>query len=1312
MKTVYKRLLAFLLLLVVASSPFLLGFVAINLAATKDQIRQFAIETFDTDIEIRGALQLRLGLHPRLSAAEISVGSPDDSFSRLVDIEKLEIKLGFLALLTGDIHLSMLEASGVSIDYCPLWLPQVESAQGRNERPSFAVDNLHIENILPHCKQANKQLGFRVTNADLKGVASLDKPMKISVLGTIENEAFELTASSTSLNSLLNSLFDTGLSKPAHIPFSIMLKALSAEAQIDGNIATSLSDPIVAANISLVIDSMNASTNAFGFTALPFEGVEFSSQLRLNQTEINLRQAELTFVHRLGQNRLEFEGSLKHFSTRPLVDVAVRMEQLDLALLNVAGQDAADRSDDWRMSDLSRWFTLMHEFDAQLALTVDAIVGLPLTVQTLTAGAKLDRGKLLIDQLELLLAGSKVQGSGGLNLNAVCPQLDTSLYISGLKLDSVKQAFFPAFDVGGEVRRLVVKSNSCGTSLTEFVETLSVHSVFTDIDYIYQGQQSRLDVNAVSLQFSSQQAGQLIFNGKLEGERVSGEIGFAATNKILSESFWPISFKAEGLDWLLLLNGDAAFIEGQARLQGRLNFDSERIGLLSSKANVVADNLLALKVDSSIGIDQGVLHLSEIDIKLGRSNLGGSFAWSLKEDDAVIVTNLHSSYLDAEELRGLIRNPSDLDNSDSPYNLGRSGAPDFSSKVGVDSWRNLDWMESWFDFPAVDFYFSADEIHNLNFDVEKLTVMGKVSKGVIDHAEMKLIVEEIEMEGFLDMNLLQENWVLDSQFDAHNVDIAKFLSRLDIETEDNIKAETLGFSVTSQGRSVFDLAINAKIESRLDALFWERNEIVGVGTDKLFLSSVEFVTRPTQATRGSGKGTLNGVPVSLFVQTPSIRSVADKDESLPFTLLLSSGEEVIMIDAIISQRNESHPVAELTISGQDLETINGELFAVQSPLADYQLQTVFVAEQDALRFSDIQARVGESVASGQLDIVLRDGKNQFSITATSPYVETNDFVLLLQDLRSLRSQSVDVGDAQVVGAKDLGSFMTLFYQKIEDLAASNVIDVQFDIDELRSNEKLLGRASFGMRMEGEEFQINPFSIDSANGTFEAQYKIKRVDDGVASEFNANIENFEFSELSSLLNPDSTDKGFIYLDASLTSQAPDWASLNSGLQGTFDLAIFPEGISADVLDLWASNLVWAILPALPGTAKEKQINCLAARFEVEGGVMTAQKLLMDTTDIIVHGRGNIDLAKREVDLLFSPQAKLEKYLSVSAPIQIKGPVDDFSARVPQGSFVMTAFRWYMNTIYVPYKWFSGERFPADGIATCYSAMGWQLPPSIE
>jgi hypothetical protein len=132
----------------------------------------------------------------------------------------------------------------------------------------------------------------------------------------------------------------------------------------------------------------------------------------------------------------------------------------------------------------------------------------------------------------------------------------------------------------------------------------------------------------------------------------------------------------------------------------------------------------------------------------------------------------------------------------------------------------------------------------------------------------------------------------------------------------------------------------------------------------------------------------------------------------------------------------------------------------------------------------------------------------------------------------------------------------------------------------------------------------------------------------------------------------------------------------------------------------------LLPSIDG--REKVMNCMVARFDVEDGVMEAKKVFMDSTDIIVRARGTIDLEGRKLNLLIIPQAKRERFFSVSAPLAVTGSFDDYHVYPAPLGFVTMLVRLYYGLIYVPWKWLTGERFPKDGVATCYHAMGWEAP----
>jgi uncharacterized protein involved in outer membrane biogenesis len=184
-------------------------------------------------------------------------------------------------------------------------------------------------------------------------------------------------------------------------------------------------------------------------------------------------------------------------------------------------------------------------------------------------------------------------------------------------------------------------------------------------------------------------------------------------------------------------------------------------------------------------------------------------------------------------------------------------------------------------------------------------------------------------------------------------------------------------------------------------------------------------------------------------------------------------------------------------------------------------------------------------------------------------------------------------------------------------------------------------------------------------------------------------------------------GLLYLDSKLSAQASETSDLKNRINGHFDLALFPKNLSANVLDLWASNLILALMSE--ADEDSKQTNCLTARFEVKDSIMQAKNLLLDSTDIILRGKGTINLSERRVDLIITPQAKREKFFSVSSPVSIQGPLENFEVELAGTGLVGTLFRWYTSLIYVPWKWLTGGGFPKDGIETCYNAMDWQLDP---
>ena len=94
------------------------------------------------------------------------------------------------------------------------------------------------------------------------------------------------------------------------------------------------------------------------------------------------------------------------------------------------------------------------------------------------------------------------------------------------------------------------------------------------------------------------------------------------------------------------------------------------------------------------------------------------------------------------------------------------------------------------------------------------------------------------------------------------------------------------------------------------------------------------------------------------------------------------------------------------------------------------------------------------------------------------------------------------------------------------------------------------------------------------------------------------------------------------------------------------------VSRLLVDLGGLDLGGALL----GTLKSKKtidIRCAAAAFKVEGGVMKAETLVLDTSDTNFAGTGTISLKDETLDVLLRPQPKDMTLGVLRTPLRISG-----------------------------------------------------------
>ena len=197
---------------------------------------------------------------------------------------------------------------------------------------------------------------------------------------------------------------------------------------------------------------------------------------------------------------------------------------------------------------------------------------------------------------------------------------------------------------------------------------------------------------------------------------------------------------------------------------------------------------------------------------------------------------------------------------------------------------------------------------------------------------------------------------------------------------------------------------------------------------------------------------------------------------------------------------------------------------------------------------------------------------------------------------------------------------------------------------------------------------------------------------------ANIDHFDYGVLARRVDPETGMGGVMSLDVLVDSTAPEMAGIMAHANGHFDFALLPENFSAEVFDMWAVNLISAIATEVDKD-EASEVNCVVVRLGLDAGLLTEKAVFMDTTQMSVAGKVDIDFKAQEIDIFMSPRAKRPEFFSLATPIKVHGSFDDFGVGVSKIRAARSAISFITSPIHVPIRRVFKKEVPADGREAC-------------
>jgi uncharacterized protein involved in outer membrane biogenesis len=423
-----------------------------------------------------------------------------------------------------------------------------------------------------------------------------------------------------------------------------------------------------------------------------------------------------------------------------------------------------------------------------------------------------------------------------------------------------------------------------------------------------------------------------------------------------------------------------------------------------------------------------------------------------------------------------------------------------------------------------------------------------------------------------------------------------------------------------------------------------------------------------------GEGTLNG---DRFTAQVTGGPLVDVDPRRPyaFDARLVAGATRLRLAGHID-----HPFSFAALSGQftlagpdlaDLYAVTGLALPSTPP---YSLAAGFARRNAHYALSNLHGLVGSSDLGGSFSV--DDG-------AGRPFVRA--------DLASRRLRLVDL--AAVVGGvpKHAAGNSLSPTQKVEyaRLKAEHRIlpDTHLDVTRVRGMDARVayraGSVEAGswpihalrldVSLDHGVLTADPLDLTLPQGRLAGTIRIDARRDVPADTVDLRLTNARLEHLMAAKPGASPPlEGGLYARARLSGTGDSVRAAAASANGAVTFVV-PGGqmrqTFAELMGIDAANGLYLLLTK---SRKDTPIRCGVADFQARAGVLTADRVVLDTGVVTVAGAGDIDLRDESLDLRLSGKPKKFRILRVNAPITVKGSLAqpkvgvDFVKAAPQAA----------------------------------------------
>jgi uncharacterized protein involved in outer membrane biogenesis len=424
--------------------------------------------------------------------------------------------------------------------------------------------------------------------------------------------------------------------------------------------------------------------------------------------------------------------------------------------------------------------------------------------------------------------------------------------------------------------------------------------------------------------------------------------------------------------------------------------------------------------------------------------------------------------------------------------------------------------------------------------------------------------------------------------------------------------------------------------------------------------------------RLNGKGVANGEPFNLAVIGQPLLDIR-VDEPYALTFAIRAARTNLNGKVTLAKAFDLASLRlDFAAAGEDLADLYHLTRLALPNTAPYRLTGHIYQNGTQVQLTDLSGKMGSSDLRGTITVETANKRPALTANLSSQSLNLSDVAPAFGTrVPGARTRgSIPEGKAPAAPKNKTDASAQLLFpnaqldpQRIRGMDA----DVHYHADSVQAQKIPFKHVALHLKLDNGVLSVDPVSLTLAEGRVDGTVRMDARDAVPNVSLDVRLTNVRLSQFHAK-GSEPAMEGTLVGRALLHGHGASPHAVAATVDGTV-VVVVPQGnVRSAFAELTGINVASGLGLLLTKNQQAADIRCGVAQFQSDQGTLVAKSIVFDTQNVLITGKGEIDLGSEQLDLDLSGQPKHFRLVRVRAPIAVRGTLLHPSIGVKPGNTI--------------------------------------------